>query len=298
MKDLADILKETRRPPFGRVLLLASIAAMGLAAPVLAQQGLPPLPPGTSPPPGGQIPPGAGPPPGGAAMPGFDPSKQLKLMAPLPPPPADAPKPTADPRDFAGMYVRDRGIGPPGGPPPSFLPAAGERSARRIKAMMDGKPIATPQVMCRPFPVATFGFDLFPTKVIQTPEKLVVLSEEGRSVWQIHLNRGHPQTLVPTYGGDTIGHWEGNTLVFEIVGFNGKQWMDMGGPQTSALRITGRIRKLPDGKLEVTTTREDPATYAEPPTSTYTASWHPELHLLEFACEENSVGAREGSVVE
>jgi hypothetical protein len=220
------------------------------------------------------------------------------MLSLLPPPPPDAPKPSSNPRDFEGIYVKDRVKGPPGGPMPSYKPAALEKFMYRTQMMMQGKPIATPQVLCRPFPVGTFGFDLFPTKVIQTPEKIVVLSEEGRGVWQIHLDRGHPEHLTPTYGGDTIGHWEGDALVYDIVGFNGKVWMDQGGPQSSALHITGRMRKIAGGKLEVTTTRDDPETYAQPVVDTYTASWHPELRLLEFACEENGLGAREGSVVE
>jgi len=134
------------------------------------------------------------------------------------------------------------------------------------------------------------GADLFPAEIVQTPDEIVVLQEEGRGRWQIYLNRGHPRSLQPNFWGDSVGHWEGNTLVVDTIGFNGAA-----DNTTTTTHVISRLRKLNGGhNLELQTTIEDPQTYLEPAVRTTTSIWHPELQVLEFQCEENPKGAMEG----
>jgi hypothetical protein len=282
-----NILSALRRTNPLTQMALMSIAALGAASVVFAD------PPDAQ----GNSPIAKQPEPSSAAGPGVRLVDDPKLLAPLPPPPPGSAEPSADPRNFEGIYLADRLPGQPGpfnAPRAPYTSDAQLREAHRMEMLRKGTPVATLQVLCRPSPAVALGADLFPAEVIQTAKQVVILNEEGRSVWQIFLNRGHPKHLKPTYWGDSVGHWDGNTLVVDIVGFNGKEWM-----QSKQAHVTARIRKIENGRrLEMKTITVDPENYTSPYERTTITTWHPELHMLEYECEENPVGAKEGSVVE
>jgi hypothetical protein len=78
-------------------------------------------------------------------------------------------------------------------------------------------------------------------------------------VRRIFLNRGHPKNPVPSWNGDSIGHWEGGTLVVDTTGFNDKSWL-FGGmePHTEEAHLIERIRRVAnDTLLEINITVED-----------------------------------------
>lgn len=245
-----------------------------------------------SPPPGGP-PPGA-PPPG--ALPGGPPPGGPNAIF-IPPPSADAPPPSTDPRNFEGMYFGaplNFSAGGPGGA--EYTAAAQARTDKRRQLMAQGQEEPPPSFYCRPYAnVNAVAEPIFPTKVIQTRNRLVFLPEEGGGYWEIHIDSEHPsgKALVPTYNGDSIGHWEGDTLVVDVIGFNGKLWLDNAGPQSTKTHITAWIKKIDGGrKLEMKYQVDDPATYLKPVMHTAALQWNPELSLGEFACEESiGVGA-------
>jgi hypothetical protein len=64
-------------------------------------------------------------------------------------------------------------------------------------------------------------------------------------VRRIYLNRQHPDNLLPTWNGDSIGHWEGATLVVDTIGFNDKSWLSAEmTPHTEETRLTERMRQM------------------------------------------------------
>lgn len=159
-----------------------------------------------------------------------------------------------------------------------------------MKLQSEGRPVATNAGHCRPMDNVTIGWDLFPAEIVQAPDKVVVLEEEGRGRWTIYLKRDHPAHLKPSFWGDSVGHWEGNTLVVDTIGFSGEQ-----DDTTTATHRVSRIRKVDGGReLNMTVTTTDPNVYLEPAVKNYVSVWHPELQLLEFQCEENPTGALEG----
>ena len=83
----------------------------------------------------------------------------------------------------------------------------------------------------------------------------------------IHMDvQEHPADvhLYPTWMGHSIGHWEGDTLVVDTVGFNDRAWLDrMGHPQSESLRVVERIRRVGDN-LRIDVTIHDPVAYVEP----------------------------------
>ena len=261
---LTDIL----RTPTGASRAFVVLMVLTVGAPALAQ----------APPPGG---PASG---LGTAI-----STEPKLFSALPPPPPDAPAPSADPRDFEGIWAAP----PPFPRPqkmPKLTPSALQKQQLLFKLQSEGKPVATNAGHCRPMDNVTIGWDLFPAEIIQSPRKIVVLEEEGRGRWTIQMKRGHPSHLKPSYWGDSVGHWEGDTLVVDTIGFSGEQ-----DNTTSATHRISRIHKIDGGRqLEMTVTTSDPSIYLEPATGEFVSEWHPELQLLEFQCEENPTGALEG----
>src|SRR5579871_3366694 len=93
--------------------------------------------------------------------------------------------------------------------------------------------IYDPEARCLPTGVPRR--DPYPSKIIQQPNLVAILFEGSmHSYRQIFLDRKtHPADLQPTWFGDSIGHWEGDELVVDTVGFNGKTWLDLAGHPTS-----------------------------------------------------------------
>ncbi len=106
------------------------------------------------------------------------------------------------------------------------------------------------------------------TSFVQLPDKVLILHEVMQQFRIVRLNSAHPplEDLDPTYWGDAIGHYEnGNTLVVDIIGTNGRTWLDQQGkPTTEKLHVIERYRRLDPDKLEYDVTIDDPGAYTKP----------------------------------
>lgn len=106
-----------------------------------------------------------------------------------------------------------------------------------------------------------------PDKIVQTNGQVVFLYDDlsGNFFRIVPTDgRGHRADAVPSYLGDAVGHWEGDTLVVETVNFNDKTWLtDDGTFHTTQLRVVERLRRDGD-RLHWQATAYDPAVLAEP----------------------------------
>ena len=128
-----------------------------------------------------------------------------------------------------------------------------------------------------------------PVEIMQTPGRVVILYEYDHFVREIYTDgRQHPKDLNPTWMGDSIGKWEGDTLVVDSVGFNDKTWLDNDGhPHTEDLHVVERLRRASQDTLTIDVTIDDP--------KAYTKSWgghmifelKPDWNLGEMVCEDN-----------
>ena len=103
--------------------------------------------------------------------------------------------------------------------------------------------------------------------------------------------RPHPEgdALNPTYNGHAVGHWEGDTLVVDVVGFNEKTWLDISGhPHTDAMRVTERYTRTNLDTLQYEATIDDPKAYTRPWTTGWTIGWNDGQELQEYICQENN----------
>jgi hypothetical protein len=87
--------------------------------------------------------------------------------------------------------------------------------------------------------------------------------------------------------GDSIGWWDGDTLVIETTDFSEPLWLDMAGsPISPDAKMTYRLRKIEDGQvLEIVTTVEDPKYYSQPWSFANRLVWRPDRFLGEYNCE-------------
>ena len=114
--------------------------------------------------------------------------------------------------------------------------------------------------------------------------------------------RKHPEDLIPTWTGHSIGRWEADTLVIDAVGFNDKWWFDRRGtPHTEQLHVIERYTRLNYGQIRNNATLEDPGAFSRPVNLTFTARLlRPDPRtgvgdLLEFICNEDNQYGRAGN---
>jgi hypothetical protein len=130
----------------------------------------------------------------------------------------------------------------------------------------------------------------YPWRVIQTADRVIIIYEGGAHVWREIFTdgRGHDDNVEQTWLGDSIGKWDGDTLVVDTVGFNDRSWLDAAGhPHTDALHVIERYRRLDLGHMEIEITIDDPKAY----TKSWTVKTHPQLlhgELMEYICQENN----------
>jgi hypothetical protein len=89
---------------------------------------------------------------------------------------------------------------------------------------------------------------LYPTahEIVQTPGRMFMLFEREHAWRQIWTDgRGHPKDPEPTWMGDSIGSWEGDTFVVDTVGFNDKSWLDAyGNPHSDEMHVIERYKRV------------------------------------------------------
>ena len=221
------------------------------------------------------------------------------------PPPIPGYDPTSEPRDLRGVW-RTQPLGMPAtfqlAPPQAFelTPAAQAMRDKRVALLekLKGTTIATAHVMCRPPGLDNDIIPLTPIYVLQNEREMVfIITDEMRGVRHVYLNQAHPKHLTPSYEGDSTGHWEGNTLVVDTIGYNGRGELGYAQPRDGKLNGTvysdqmhmvQRMTKSADGReLTIETTLEDPKTLTHPVTTKRKWLWVYGQQPLEFDCEEN-----------
>jgi hypothetical protein len=131
----------------------------------------------------------------------------------------------------------------------------------------------------------------YPVEIVQTPQRLALLFESNNIFHVVHTDGSqHPKDLEPTWMGHSIGWYEGDTLVIDTVGFNGKTWIDtIEHPSSDALHVVERIQFIDPQHLAYEVTWEDTKTYTKPIKNTRAfARMKPGDELMEYWCMENN----------
>jgi len=204
-----------------------------------------------------------------------------------PPPPAIQAVPSAAPAPrLTGIWEpKTFGFMVTGAP----LSKAGQEIVdRNAAAMAGGRIMQTAWVSCRPGAVSTMTMPREKIVILQSPDEITLLFEMPRMVRRIRMNAIHPAKLKPGYVGDSVGRWEGGTLVVDTIGFNGFAELDARGQPTSPqLHTVERFTPAADGSIDIEVTITDPEYYEQP--FTIKRSWKKSAsrHPFEYDCMEN-----------
>lgn len=135
----------------------------------------------------------------------------------------------------------------------------------------------------------------YPAEIIQLPEqkRVIMIFEGAAHIWrEIYMDgRAHPagDALNPTYLGHSIGHYEGDALVVDVVGFNEATWLDyFGHPHTDQLHVVERFTRPNKNTLHYEATIDDPGAYTKPFKMAWDIPWRANADLTEYICQENN----------
>ena len=146
-------------------------------------------------------------------------------------------------------------------------------------------PPGGPRLMATPYPM----------EIVQQPEhkRILMIFEGATHIWrEIYMDgRPHPEgdALNPTYLGHSVGRWDRDTLVVDVVGFNENSWLDFyGHPHTDLLHVVERFSRPNKGVLHYEATIDDPGAYTRPWTVAWDIPWRANAELAEYICQENN----------
>jgi hypothetical protein len=213
-----------------------------------------------------------------------------------PPAPPGSAAPNSDPHNFEGVWWMSGYqylLGPDIGVPPPLKPEYMRILERRIRAKNRGTPEADASTQCLPHGMPRVMESPYPIEIVQTPGRITFLHEVAHNVRRIWLDRSHPKDLRPTFLGDSVGHWEGDTLVVDTIGLNDRTFIDdEGSSHSTQLHVVERYRKIDGGsKLDLTITLDDPVTLEHPYSYHRILHWRPDVRPQEYICEENNRNA-------
>jgi hypothetical protein len=234
---------------------------------------------------------------------------------PAPPAPR-TPVSKASQLQFPGVWIAVGTFENPAGPPPwsnTLWPAQppftpfGESESRRLGDIRNVVP-------CQPAgPIfAMWEMGLFPIELLEAPDRIVIKPENAALPRHIYLDgRKHPEDLEPSWMGHSIGTWDGDVLVVDTIGTNGRTraFNGVGSnagvstedtkprlPASDQLHLVERLRIVADGEiLEDEMTITDPKSYTAPITVKHYWQRRPDIDVLEYFCGEKLRPDDEGS---
>ena len=129
---------------------------------------------------------------------------------------------------------------------PILKPEAAEVAEKHGEIMLSGTGYPDPRNQCQPQGVP-YVFSSGGMQLLQQRDKVTFLYDYDHQVRHVRMNQPHPAQVTPSWYGDSVGHYEGDTLVIDTVGFKvGPLAMvdRFGTPHTSALHVVERYRLL------------------------------------------------------
>jgi len=223
-------------------------------------------------------------------------TKEEATSAPSVPPPVEIPRTSDGHPDLSGVFnafgAGRGGGGRAGAPPASTLPIRPtlKPGMESYRVVYDDKQVISDCVVGSVPP----SFGPYSFQIIQNRNHVVVLYEYMHLFRVIPLDGGPHQPGI-SWMGDSVGTWDGDTLVIDTVGFNTQSTVGGTGDRhqpyhhSDSLHMVERIRRLNTGMLEIETTLEDPKVFVGPWRTVNRYAFHPEFKKVEeYICAENA----------
>ena len=140
----------------------------------------------------------------------------------------------------------------------------------------------------------------YPAEIVHKNDRMAILFEQNNMFHLVFTDgRGHPKNLSSTWLGDSIGRWEGDTLVVDTIGSNGQTWLDTDKERLTSdkLHIIERFSRPDFDHLNYEVTIDDPVMYTKPFKNTRVmVLMKPGQEIMEYSCDENNKEIVEGHV--
>src|SRR6266566_3042773 len=151
---------------------------------------------------------------------------------------------------------------------PILQPWAADAIKKRNALILSGTPVFSLHASC--WPVGVTAFLLLPMTqpmyIVQGPKEVVLILQSFNDVRRIYLADKHSENVKPSWYGESVGHYEGGTLVVDTIGLNDRTFVDnYRTPHTSQIHVVERFSLIEDGKvLQVSVTVDDPGAFNMP----------------------------------
>ena len=164
-------------------------------------------------------------------------------------------------------------------------------AAKKVLESFNNRAIDDPAAQCLPVGIPRQNsVGLFPMQIIQTPTQIVMMWEYMNQFRVIPLNAKHNDDAEPSYLGDAVGRWEGDTLVVDVTSFNDKTWLIGAGTfHTEALHVTERYTRVDKDQINYEAVMEDPNVLTKPWVFNITLMLREGTRLREYPCVENNL---------
>ncbi|HXX18072.1 MAG TPA: hypothetical protein VEJ46_01595 [Candidatus Acidoferrum sp.] len=205
--------------------------------------------------------------------------------------------------DFNGVWEVRMG-GPPSGtvnPSQIINPAVGVPSMRPTQLALTPEYEAKRKVLmahaeqdnqsanCLPPGMPGIMAQPYPMEFLLTPGQVTIVIEAYSQVRHIYTDgRPLPNDPDPNFFGTSIGHWEGDTLVVESVGFSTQTEIEPHVPHSEKMRILEKFRLTDPDTMSIETTVTDPEALAAPYVTNRTLKRHRSWTIAEYICEQNN----------
>jgi hypothetical protein len=151
---------------------------------------------------------------------------------------------------------------------PILKPWAADKIRERNATLLSGKPLFSPHASCWPIGVPGFLLEPMtrPMYFVQGPKEVVMILTSFMDVRHVPLTDKHSANVLPSWYGESIGHYDGDTLVIDTVGIDERTQVDgYGTPHTKDLHVIERLHLINGGEeLEANFHVEDPGAFTRP----------------------------------
>jgi hypothetical protein len=150
---------------------------------------------------------------------------------------------------------------------------------------------------CLPFGLLRSVGGPHPVQIMQSDKYISFMWEQNSWFHITPIGKEHPKDPDPTWFGNSVAKWDGDTLIIDTIAFNGWTRVDtIGHPVSDQLHTIERYKRPDLGHIEYVLTIDDPKTYTKPWDSPRTWVLHPEWEIMEYSCEENNKSLWEGRI--
>jgi hypothetical protein len=190
--------------------------------------------------------------------------------------------------NWQGIWQPEFGIDLAG--PKALTPAAETKYLAYKQAQKQGEDVQPVQANCLPPGMPQIMIQPYPIEFLFNPGQVVILIEayeQERTIFTDGRKHTAPDVITPTFQGDSIGHWDGDTLVVDTIGFVPHTMIAPGIGHSDQMHIIEHIRKIDPQQIEVRQTIIDPKVLAQPWTVVHKYK-HLDDRIREYICEQNN----------